>query len=123
MSLRIRIGGPSLVLALTLAIPASGLAKEYKYSLDERIILTRDLTAEFATSKITIPRSKKPLPMEAETGVKDMIVWSESHRKFGPAAQMGDIVQVTKIKFESKRIVLQLNGGFRGGGFKNKLCP
>jgi hypothetical protein len=28
---------------------------------------------------------------------------------------MGDIIQITGVKFEKKRLVLQINGGFKGG--------
>ena len=35
--------------------------------------------------------------------------------KFGPAAQMGDLVQVTKITFRKKRLILVLNHGLKGG--------
>jgi len=114
---RLNWGGRPVVAFLVLAtlMAAAAAGKEYKYSQQERILLTRDLTAEYATSKITIPRSKKPLPVEAETGVKDLAKWSDAHEKYGPAARMGDVVQITKIQFESKRIILDLNGGFKGG--------
>ena len=115
MSLRASLGWSIGAAILVGSLTDSAAAREYKYSQEERIILTRDLTAEFATAKITVPRAKKPLPVDAETGKTDLEQWSEAHDKFGPAALMGDIVQITKIEFESKRIVFDLNGGFQGG--------
>ncbi len=101
------------VAALMLAPIAA--ARQYRYSVEERIALMRDLMAEYATAKVTLPRSKKPLPFYPETGKSDLEVWSDAHAEYGPAAQMGDLVQITKIKFESKKLILQINGGFKGG--------
>jgi hypothetical protein len=106
---------PAVMLLLGLMVPANGRAREYKYSIEERIVLTRDLTAEFATAKVTLPRSKKALPFDAEAGQSDLGKWSDAHQEFGPAARMGDMIQITKIKFEKKRLLLQINGGFKGG--------
>src|SRR5205085_7123884 len=36
-------------------------------------------------------------------------------KESGPAARTGDSVQVTKVELESDRIVLEINGGFKGG--------
>ncbi len=101
--------------AILALAPVAAAAREYRYSVDERIALTRDLTAEYATAKVSLPRSKKPLPFYPETGKSDLEVWSDAHQEWGPAAQMGDLVQITKIKFERKRLILEINGGFKGG--------
>jgi hypothetical protein len=103
------------VAVLIVLAGAPALADEYKYTSEERIILTRDLTAEFATAKLTLPRSKKPLRFDAATGEADMMQWTEVHAEYGSAAEMGDLVQITKIDFKSKRIELEINGGFKGG--------
>jgi len=102
--------------ALALSIAASPVwAEAYRYSRGERIVLLRDLTAEYATAKLAFPRAKKPLPVDAETGEMDLAEWSDSHQKHGPAARMGDILQITKVTFEKNRLVFDLNGGFKGG--------
>lgn len=106
---------PVATLLLSLMVSATGQAREYKYSIEERIALTRDVTAEFATAKVTLPRSKKALPFDAESGEKDLGKWSDAHQQFGPAARMGDMIQITKIKFEKNRLLLEVNGGFKGG--------
>jgi len=36
-------------------------------------------------------------------------------RENGPAARPGDLVQVTKVTLDEKRIVFEINGGIRGG--------
>lgn len=102
--------------AVFLALAAApGAASDYNYSVEERIALIRDLTAEFATAKMTVPRSKKPLPFDAGTGQSDLEKWSEANQKHGPAVRLGDMIQITRVKFEKKRLVFEINGGFKGG--------
>ena len=99
------------IMTLTPALlPASG----NKLTWEDRVELTRGLTAEYATVKILLPRSKKALEFES-TGTYDKKQWTEISRESGPAARTGDLVQVTKIEIEDDKIVLQINGGFKGG--------
>src|ERR1700735_4176499 len=80
----------------------------------DRIELMRGLSSEYATVKQFLPRSKKALPFES-TGTFDKKQWEAASREFGPAARVGDLVQVTKVVFETDKLVLQINGGFKGG--------
>jgi hypothetical protein len=101
------------IVAIVSLLPAS-LPAGSKLTNDERIELVRGLTAEYATVKALLPRSKKPLEFEAKGGY-DKAAWAEIAKESGPAARTGDLVQVTKIEIEDDRIVLQINGGFKGG--------
>ncbi len=85
-----------------------------KLSFEDRVELTRGLTAEYATVKQFLPRSKKPLPFEAD-GTYDKERWDEVGKEYGPAARVGDLVQITKIEIDDDKIRLQINGGFKGG--------
>ena len=85
-----------------------------KLSMDDRIELTRGLMAEYGTVKVLLPRSRKPLEFDAKTGY-DKHQWAEIAKESGPAARTGDLVQVTKVDLEDDKIVLQINGGFKGG--------
>jgi len=85
-----------------------------KLTWEDRVELTRGLTAEYATVKILLPRSKKALEFES-TGTYDKKQWTEIGRESGPAARSGDLVQVTKIEIDDDKLVLQINGGFKGG--------
>jgi hypothetical protein len=85
-----------------------------KLTFQDRIELTRGLTAEYATAKVLLPRSKKALKFNSD-GTYDKEEWSAIAKDSGPAARKGDLVQVTKIDIESDRIVLQINGGYKGG--------
>ena len=85
-----------------------------KLSFEDRVELTRGLMAEYGTAKVLLPRSRKPLEFDAKTGY-DQNQWAEIAKGSGPAARIGDQVQVTKIDLEDDKIVLQINGGFKGG--------
>jgi hypothetical protein len=85
-----------------------------KLTEEDRVELIRGLTAEYATVKSLLPRSRKPLEFES-TGTWNKKAWSDVAKESGPAARTGDLVQVTKIDIEDDRIVLQINGGYKGG--------
>ncbi|HLK48828.1 MAG TPA: hypothetical protein VKT49_11870 [Bryobacteraceae bacterium] len=86
-----------------------------KLTFEDRIELTRGLMAEFATVKVLLPRSKKPLEFES-SGTYDKKKWDEAAKSNGPAARTGDQVQITKIDLDEDKIVLQINHGMKGKG-------
>jgi hypothetical protein len=90
------------------------LAKDKELTFDERVELVRGLTAEYATAKAFLPRSKKALSVNSD-GTYDKKQWEEIGREKGPAARVGDLVQITKITLEDDRIVFEINGGMKGG--------
>lgn len=92
---------------------AACVARADKLSMDERVEIERGLTAEYAIAKITIPQSKKPLIVRSN-GAYDRDQWSNAMMEAGPAARVGDEVQITRVVIEKNRIVLELNGGQRG---------
>jgi hypothetical protein len=96
------------------ALPAV-LAGDNKLEAEDRIEIMRGLTAEYATVKVALPRSKKPLPFDTKTGKVDRDAWADAAKEYGPAARVGDLVQVTKVDFHKKSIELHINGGFRSG--------
>ena len=81
---------------------------------NQRAELVRNLNAEYGTAKVQIPRSKKPLSL-MPNGQYDRSQWSEAMQKFGPAARVGDLVQITAIQFEGKKLVMVINYGLSGG--------
>ena len=86
-----------------------------KLTEDERIELVRDLSAEYATAKVAIPRSKKPLDYNAD-GTYDHMAWHDGALTMGQAARLGDKVQITKVSLEGDHLVLEINGGLKSGG-------
>ena len=99
-------------LIIVSTLPAICIAE--KLSFEDRIELTRGLTAEYGAVKVLLPRSKKALEFNAD-GTYDKKAWSDVAKESGPAARVGDLVQVTKISIEDDRLVLEINGGFKGG--------
>jgi len=89
-------------------------APERELTPEERIELIRGLTAEYATAKTFLPRSRKPLKFDS-SGTFDKKEWEAVGKEFGPAARVGDLVQISKVTLEDDRIVLEINGGFKGG--------
>ena len=97
------------VLSLLPSLPAAD-----KLGFEDRVELTRGLVAEYCTAKALLPRSKKPLEFDSK-GTYDKQQWGLIAKESGPAARSGDSVQITKISIEADRIVLEINGGFKGG--------
>ncbi len=86
-----------------------------KLTDDDRIELLRGLMAEYATVKAYLPRSKKPLVIDSY-GKYDKTKWEEAGRELGPAARVGDLVEVTRVSIERDRIVLEINNGLKRKG-------
>jgi hypothetical protein len=101
----------SAVAVLSLLPAAFGASK---LTFEDRVELTRGLTAEYATSKALIPHTRKTLEVGPD-GSFDKEKWSDLSRESGPAARPGDLIQVTKIEIGSDHIVFQINGGYSGG--------
>ena len=81
---------------------------------EQRALLIRALVAEHGLALTAIPRSKKPLDITRD-GQYDMDVWLDAMDENGPAANEGNLIQVTKIEFKGKRIEIELNHGINGG--------
>ena len=106
--------GCSVLLAFVVA--AAGLrADSKKLTEDQRIELLRGLSAEYATIKTLLPRSKKPLEFNTD-GTWDKAKWEAVAKELGPAGRVGDLVQVTHVDIDKDRIVLELNNGMRRKG-------
>lgn len=101
-----------------LLIPA--FAAEKLTDMD-RVKLIRGLTAEFASAKVVLPRSKKPLEIDTE-GKWDRAKWEEMFRENGPAAKVGDQLQITKVTIHDDNIVFEINGGLKtGSSWKDRI--
>ena len=85
-----------------------------KLSFDERVEIERGLNAEYATSKIILPHSGK-LVIHSD-GQYDKADWDDQLRVNGPAARVGDQIQITGVKIEAAKIILEINGGTKRQG-------
>jgi hypothetical protein len=95
-------------------LAAVAVARADKLSFDERMEIERGLNAEFATMKVILPRSKKPLVFKSD-GTYDKAAWEKALQEGGPAARLGDEIQITRVEIEDKKILLELNGGTHSG--------
>lgn len=100
----------SILLAAILSIPAFAR----KLTPEERIDIIRGLSAEYATAKVQLPRSKKALSFDAG-GTWDKKQWDTAGRQYGPAARVGDLVQLTKVDLDDDRITIEINNGMKSG--------
>jgi hypothetical protein len=105
----------SLVLAALLGCCLGPNLLADKLSFDERVEIERGLTAEFATAKVILPHAKKPLVIHSD-GQYDKAAWDDALRETGPAARLGDQIQITAVKIESNKILLEINGGTKSSG-------
>ena len=103
-----------VTIAFLSLLPALAPAAE-KLTFEDRVELTRGLVAEYATVKVLLPRSKKPLEFES-SGTYDKKKWEEIAKTGGPAARTGDLVQITRIDLDDDKIVLEINHGMKGKG-------
>ena len=105
---------PAACLLLSGLTPAAR-ADDQKLTEDDRVEILRGLLSEYATVKAYLPRSKKPLPFDA-SGQYDKQYWAQAGQQFGPAARVGDLVQITHVAIENNQIVLEINNGMKGKG-------
>jgi hypothetical protein len=105
---------PAACLLLSVLTPAAR-ADDQKLTEDDRVEILRGLLSEYATVKAFLPRSKKPLPFDA-SGQYDKQYWAQAGQEFGPAARVGDLVQITHVAIENNQIVLEINNGMKGKG-------
>ena len=100
---------PGLLLIGSLAFGANE-----KLTPEQRIELIRGLSAEFATVKVMLPRSKKALEYDIE-GKSHKEQWDAAARERGPAARAGDQIQFTKVEIDNDKITFEINGGLKSG--------
>ena len=104
-----------LVTLAAVAAAANLGADGKKSSLDQKIEILRGLNAEYATVKVPLPRSKKPLDFDS-SGAWDKDKWDQAGRQLGPAGRPGEIVQVTGVRTEKDAVILEINNGMKSGG-------
>src|SRR5262249_43054524 len=109
--LRPRGAAPQGVVLAALVL-ASALSAA-KLTFEERTEIVRGLMAEFATAKVPLPRAKKPLEV-SPGGKYSKETWTDAMQQNGPAARVGDMIQITKVDIENDRLVLEINNGMKG---------
>jgi hypothetical protein len=106
---------PPTACLLLFGLAPTAAQADQKPSEDQRVELLRGLLSEYATVKAFLPRSKRPLPFDA-SGQWNKEAWAQAGQEFGPAARVGDLVQITHVSIESNQIILEINNGMKGKG-------
>jgi hypothetical protein len=75
-----------------------------------KLDLIRDVSGEFAKDVLPLPRGGDGFTYRVDKPL-DTVKLHDIVRTHGAAINPGDKVQITKIDLESKRIVLEINGG------------
>lgn len=105
-----------LALVLMISMASSRLyADTKKLTEDQRIEILRGLNSEYAKIKVPLPRAKSALEVTT-SGTRDEAKWAAAQKEYGAAGRVGDLIQVTRVNIGKDRIVLDLNGGIKGGG-------
>jgi hypothetical protein len=86
-----------------------------KLSEDARIALLRGLTAEYAKVRVFIPRNRRAVRLNSD-GTYDKAAWTQAGVEWGPVAKVGDVVQITHVEIEERRILFEINHGFKPKG-------
>jgi hypothetical protein len=102
-----------LVMAAIGSLPA--IATKVKLTPEERMELIRGLSAEYATVKQPLPKSKKALSVSANAKVLNQAAWERASKEMGTAAKTGDTIQVTAVEVNDDSVVLEINGGLKSG--------
>ena len=104
-----------LALVLIVSVASARLyADSKKLTEDQRIEILRGLNSEYAKIKVPLPRAKSALEVTT-SGTRDEAKWKAAEKEFGSAGRVGDLIQVTRVDIGKDRIVLDLNGGIKGG--------
>ena len=104
----------AVAFGMTAGLLVSSLAAKHQITEQQRAYLIRELTSEHGTAKVVIPRSKKALVLNPKGGY-DEDQWLDAIDEHGPAARLGDLVEITKVAFKGRRLVIELNHGIKGG--------
>lgn len=101
-------------LAVSTAVLPPHLWAKKDAERDAHIALIRGLAQEVGVSKVALPRGKKGVSIDAQ-GKIDQAKSDAEMRANGVAIRPGMPIQITKIRFKSDSLILDINGGGKSG--------
>lgn len=114
--LRIVLTTAGVLCASTFVAPQTDSSKTTKITPEHRVLLIRGLQAEHAFAKIAFPQGKKGVTIKDNKISPSEMELGQRLAKEGPAANVGDRVLITDLRFEGNKLVFEINGGPRKGG-------
>jgi len=88
------------------------LDKRPKLDQHTRMLLIQAINAEFARARKTLPLGYKEISLTSDGKIKpDDARLYQLAITYGPAARVGDRIQITNISIRDKSIYLEINGG------------
>src|SRR5262249_55814441 len=112
MALRHRF--PLILSVTVLALAAPALFSKEGMDRNARIDIIRGLLREVGVTKVSLPRGKRGVRLDAK-GKLDLQGSQKEIHESGLAMQAGVPAEITRIEFKSSQIMLDLNGGGRSG--------
>ncbi len=113
--------GVLLAALLLLAGPRLWAAHSGQLTETDRVAILRDLIARVGIARVAFPQGKKGLELKAGQGPGNLRQADQQALNLGAAARQGERVAITAIKFESKRIIFEINGGPRREKWYNHI--
>lgn len=103
--------GLGLALISVLPVPAAAAGRPH-LTTPAKLALVRGMVADIGIARQVFPRGKKPVVVAADGRVLNEQYVQQAVVDMPPAAKPGERMQITAIRFHSKSILLELNGGF-----------
>lgn len=110
-----------VLMALLLGMGPRLWAHSGQLSETDRVAILRDLIARVGIARVVFPQGKKGLELKVGQGLRNASQTDQQALNLGAAARQGERVAITAIKFESKRIVFDINGGPRREKWYNHI--
>lgn len=105
----------AILCASIVGLPQAKNSKPEKITPEHRVMLIRQLEAEHAFTKIAFPQGKKGVTVKDGKLVPGAMEIANAAAREGVAANVGDRVLITDLRFEGNKIILEFNGGPRKG--------
>lgn len=97
------------------AVSQESSPKASRITEEHRVLLIRGLQAEHVFTKIAFPQGKKGVILKDGKLSPGQMELGQLVAREGPAANVGDRVLITDMRFDGNKIIFEFNGGPRKG--------
>ena len=114
-ALRITLAFVGVLCASTVSFAQNPSSKAPKITDEHRVMLIRALQAEHAFTKIAFPQGKKGVTIKDGKLSPGEMELNNLAAKEGVAANSGDRILITDMRFDGDKLIFEFNGGPRKG--------